>query len=617
MIAFTKTYDRAAPLLLVVIAICGLVGGGLLHWFELPLHGESLWRAGALVVLVALCLQIVRSLVAGRAGVDLIAALSIGVGLALDQTLAAAIVAVMYAGGQQLENYAEGRARRDMTALLGRVARTAMRYQPSGLMEVPIEDLVPGNRILLRKGEVVPVDGRVSKGNAILDLSALTGEAVPVEIGTGGEVPSGATVVSAPFDLSVLRPSAQSTYAGIVRLVEAAQESRAPMVRLADRYALSFLAITLVFAGFAYWLSADPVRALAVLVVATPCPLILAVPVALISGMSKAAANGVLIKSGGALEALASVKIAVMDKTGTLTGGKPEVTEVICEAGFTSDHVLSLAAGLDQASGHVMATALIEAAASRGLTLASPDEVEEAPGEGLHGRVDGVRIAVGGRGYVARFTGILPPKLKLDDGIAVVHVAIDGILAARILLSDRIRADAADSLAAFRTAGVTRLVLASGDQTSIVERAATSLGLDAAHGELKPEDKVRLVEAERRHGAVMMVGDGVNDAPALALADVGVAMGARGSAASSEAADVVLLTDDLGRLPIALAIAQRSRRIALQSAIAGLCLSAVAMVAATFGYLSPVEGAVLQEVIDVAVILNALRALTPPKLATG
>lgn len=602
---------ESLPVLLAGLALLCLVGGGLLYIAEYPQLAAKAWFVGAAAVLLVLVIDILRALLNGRMGVDAIAALSIGVGLALGENLAAAIVAVMYAGGQLLESFAEGRARRDMTALLGRVSRTAMLYRGTSLESVSIEALKPQDRILVRKGEVVPVDGRLLAATAVLDLSALTGESLPVPIAIGAEVPSGATVLGDAFDLLVLRESKESTYAGIVRLVEQAQASRAPMARLADRYALVFLGITLLLAGGAWWWSGEATRALAVLVVATPCPLILAVPVAVIAGMSRAASHGVLVKTAGALEALAAVTTVVVDKTGTVTSARPEVSDVIAEAGFTADDVLALAASLDQASSHVAAEALVRAATARGLTLTLPQSVVEDPGRGLSGRIGDRQIVLGGSGYVLSklSDGSAFTRAGVDSGTAVVAVGTDGRAAGLILLSDPIRTDAGATIAAFRAGGVRRIVMASGDRTDVAEKASSTLALDAVAGDLTPEGKVDLIRQEKLGGVVMMVGDGVNDAPALALADVGVAIGARGSAASSGAADVVLLADDLSRLPLACGIARRSRKIARQSAVAGLVLSGGAMVLAALGYLAPVQGALLQEVIDVAVILNALRAL--------
>lgn len=601
--------------LLALVALATLAVGGVAFFTGQTEWASGLWSVGTALVLLALLVEIVLSLMQGHFGLDVIAGLSMGAALAFGEPLAGNIVALMYAGGQQLENFAEGRARREMTALLGRTARTAMRYAREGLEEVPIEALAPGERILVRRGEVVPVDGRLLGARADIDMSALTGEAMPARFFTGNDMPSGGTSIGAAFDLEVVRAAADSTYAGIVRLVEQAQQSKAPIVRLADRYALWFLALTVVIAGAAWWATGDPLRALAVLVVATPCPLILAVPVAIISGMSRAASLGVLVKSGGALERLARVRIAVLDKTGTMTSGKAGVVEIRTADGIDPEELLRLAASLDQASNHVSAEALVCSARERGMALSMPADIVETPGSGLEGRIGDLSVVVGGSDFVrgkCRSGNPYALGRDLPPGTAVVAVGLDGDVAGIILLSDRIRDDASEAISAFRDAGMTRFVLASGDHGDAVRVAGALLGVDEARGDLLPPEKVEMVIAERRNGPVMMVGDGVNDAPALAAADVGVAMGARGAAASSESADVVLLVDHLGRLPAALRIAQRTRLIALQSVVVGLTLSLLAMIAAAFGYLPPVQGALLQELIDVAVILNALRALSVP-----
>ncbi|MGO4830930.1 heavy metal translocating P-type ATPase, partial [Rhizobiaceae sp. 2RAB30] len=398
----------------------------------------------------------------------------------------------------------------------------------------------------------------------------------------------------------------------IVRLVRQAQESKAPSVRIADRYAIWFLLLTLLIAGAASWVTGDRIRALAGLVVATPCPLILALPVAIISGMSRAAKLGVLIKSGGALEALAKVRIAILDKTGTLTFGKAEITDIRVSDGWNDDELLRLAASLDQASNHVIADALVSGAHQRGLRLSPPTEVSEAAGTGVSGTVDGHAVVVGGSRFVRdRSRRGDPYALRggVPEGAAVVAVAVDGEIAGIIVLADKVRPEAADMLNALRDSGVTKIVLASGDRQDVVTAIGNQLDIGDAFGELDPQGKVDVVRKERTQAPVMMVGDGVNDAPALASADVGVAMGARGSAASSESADVVLLVDRLDTLTAALRAAHRTRRIAMQSVLAGLGLSVVAMIFAALGYLPPVAGALVQEAIDIAVILNALRAL--------
>jgi heavy metal translocating P-type ATPase len=609
------TFDvlqKALRPFLVAIPAVGLALGfaaGLAGREDLP---PLIWGAATLPVLAVLVAEIVTSLRRGDVGLDIVAALSMTAALTFGEHLAAAVVALMYAGGQYLESFAERRARREMTALLSRVPRTAVRHRNGGLEEVDIDAIEPDDRLLVRQGDVAPVDGVVADGVATLDQSALTGEALPVRRGAGEPVMSGSTNVGDAFDLAATRRAAESTYAGIVRLVEQAQRSKAPMARLADRYAIVFLLVTVAMASAAWYLSGDPIRAVAVLVVATPCPLILAVPVALVSGLSRAARHGVLIKGGKALEAMARVRALVVDKTGTLTEGRARLTGVQPAAGFSADEVLRLAASLDQASKHAIAQTIVAAALERGLPLPVPGAVRETPGEGIEGVVEGRRVAVGGIGFVTRVLGstraalALPPR---EPGSLASAVAIDGQFAGVLLLADALREGTRPLLARLREFGVERIVLATGDRHEVASAVAQGLGLDAVRAELSPDQKVMVVLAERKNGPVMMIGDGVNDAPALAAADLGVAMGARGAAASAEAADVILLVDRLDRVLPGLRIARRSRNIALQSVYAGIGLSFLGMVAAAFGYITPVQGALLQEAIDVAVILNALRAL--------
>jgi heavy metal translocating P-type ATPase len=423
---------------------------------------------------------------------------------------------------------------------------------------------------------------------------------------------SGSTNVGDAFDLAAERPAAQSTYAGVVRLVEAAQRSRAPMSRLADRYAIVFLAVTAALAGAAWLFTGDPIRAVAVLVVATPCPLILAVPVAIVAGLSRAAKLGILIKGGKAIEMLAQVRSLVIDKTGTLTRGQAKIVSIRVTDSIAPDELLRIAASLDQASKHVIAQTIVAEARSRGLALAVPSDVVETPGEGIIGRVDGRLVMVGGAHFIAgkvADSGLATLGRDRPPGALAVAIAVDCKLAGLMLLSDELRAGTQAMLQELRALGIERIVLATGDRHEVAQAVAAGLSIDLVRSELTPDQKILVVLSERKNGPVMMIGDGVNDAPALAAADIGLAMGAKGAAASAEAADVVLLVDQLDRVLPAIRIARRSRFIAVQSVVAGMGLSIVAMIAAAFGYLVPVEGALLQEVIDVTVIFNALRAL--------
>jgi heavy metal translocating P-type ATPase len=598
--------------LLVVLPTLGLASG-----FAMPLLGQAAWQdrvwAGFTIpVLIVLLYDIVSNLRRGEIGLDIIAALSMSAALFVGEELAAVVVALMYSGGQFLEAFAERHARREMTTLLARVPRTAVRHREGGLEEVALEVIVPGDHLLIRQGDVVPADGVVASGLAVLDQSALTGEPIPVQQQAGDEVMSGSTNAGEAFDLVASHRPDESTYAGIVRLVEGAQRSKAPMSRLADRFAMVFLAITVLIAGIAWFLTGDPVRAVAVLVIATPCPLILAVPVAIVSGLSRAAGQGILIKGGKAIEALAHVYSLVLDKTGTLTDGRAKVVSVNVTADADPDDILRIAASLDQASKHIIAQTIVAEARTRQLTLAMPSDVVETPGEGVQGVVEGRHVAVGGIQFV---TSKLPAGTESSfqksrvAGAVVVAIAIDGRLAGEVTLADKLRAGTRSLLQRLRKLGVQRIVLATGDRREVAEAITAGLAIDAVRSGLTPDQKVLVVLSERKNGSVMMIGDGVNDAPALAAADVGVAMGARGTAASAEAADVVILVDHLDRIVPAIEIARRSRFIALESVFVGMGLSLIGMVAAALGYLTPVQGALIQEAIDVLVILNALRAL--------
>ena len=600
---------------LLAWALAALLAGlGLTYGANAPEVARWVWMGGVLPVLAGLGLEIVAGLRRGEWGLDIVAALSMTAALAVGETLAAAVVAVMYAGGTTLERLAQGRARAEMRALLERAPRQASRHGPQGLEVVPIGLLHPQDRVMVRRGEMVPADGCLASDQALLDTSTLTGEALPQRLAAGAALRSGLVNAGEAFDMIVLRPAADSTYAAIVRLVAEAQAGKAPMARLADRWSVGFLGLTLTIAGAAWALSGDPVRAVAVLVVATPCPLILAVPVALVAGLSRAASAGVLIKGAAVLEAMAQVRVLVLDKTGTLTEGRARLREVHPEAGVAPETVLQMAAALDQASQHPVAAALVAAARARGLALPVPSDVQETPGEGVTGRVGTTRVAVGTPAFVALQAGAgwgAPPPVPAP-GDAVVALALDCRPAGRLVLSDPLREDAAGLLAGLRAAGVRRIVLATGDAPEVAQHAVAGLGLDRIAAGLDPAAKVAVVRAEAAQGPVMMVGDGVNDAPALAAARVGVAMGVRGAAASAEAADVVLLVDRLGPLQSGLAIARGARAIAVQSVVAGIGLSSLGMLAAAVGWLTPVQGAILQEAIDVAVILNALRVLALP-----
>jgi heavy metal translocating P-type ATPase len=608
------TLLRSRAVLTAFGALACVVAGGILQLLGIDAPAHAVWAAGTAILLVPLSLSVIRTLLRRDLGVDAIALVSMVGALALGEYLAGAVVALMLAGGNALEDAANRRARRELTALVERAPRFARVHREDGFEEVPIDEVGAGELVLVRGGEVVPVDGIVESGEAVIDESALTGEPLPVTVPRGGQVRSGTACSGEAFELRALRPASESAYAALVRLVTHVEQERAPFVRLADRYAALLLPTTAVAAGLAWAVSGDPVRALAVFVVATPCPLILAAPVALISGLSRAAKAGVVVKSGVTIERLGGARAVLLDKTGTITLGQPELTRVMPRNGLEPDDILFLAASLDQLSAHPLAAALVAGARERGLDPALPTEVKEVFGRGIEGSVDGRRVVVGTAGWL-REHGIEPELPDgADDGAARVLVGVDGRPGGALLIEDRLRADAPELVRRLRAAGVEHIALVTGDKERVAAKVGAALGVDRVYADQTPEQKldvVRELQSGRDRGEVVMVGDGINDAPALALADVGIAMGAIGATVSSQTADAVILVDRVDRVAEAVRIGRRSLRIARQSVLAGLGASFVAMGFAGAGFLPPVQGALLQEVIDVAVILNALRALRP------
>ncbi len=565
-------------------------------------------------MIAGLVVSILRDFLAGRLGVDAVALLSMIGALALDETLAAIVVAVMYAGGNALEEFAVSRAERDLRSLIDRAPRIAHRESAGRVEDIPVAEVAIGDRLLVRAGEVVPVDGVLADGDAALDESALTGEPIPVMRHKGEAARSGAVNAGQTFALQATATEGESTYAGIVRMATAVQTAKAPTIRMADRFALLLLPVSLALAGLAWALSGDPVRALAVLVAATPCPLILAAPVAYIAGVARAARLGVLMKGGFALEALARTRTVIFDKTGTLTVGGARILRIETASGWSPDETLRAVASLEQASQHPVAAAIVAAARQRGLELDTPTDVREAMGSGLEGSIGGRRVRVGAHAYVfgpspsSAWTRRILRQASYRSALAV-FVVVDGATAGAILLADQLRREAPRAIQGLRTAGVSRIVMLTGDRAETAEAIGAALDLDSVLADRDPADKVAAVAVEQELQPTLMVGDGINDAPALAAAHVGAAMGARGASASSEAADVVILVDAVDRIADAVAIARRTYAIAFQSMAGGMALSGIAMIAAAFGWLTPIAGALTQEAIDVAVILNALRAL--------
>ncbi|MGN7745760.1 Silver exporting P-type ATPase [compost metagenome] len=607
---------RWLDLALLVVCTLALLTGGVAYAAQRPAWAALVWATGGLVMAGVLAVEMFRRLARGEAGIDLIALLSITAALALENMLVAAVVALMLATGRALEAFSVRHAERELRALIDRAPQRAWIQEQDGLREVAVDQVRPGQAVLVRLGEIVPVDGRLQSPQATLDEAALTGESLPITRHCGEPVASGVCNAGAPMVLVATQTAAQSTYAGIVRLAEAARQSRAPFVRLADRYALAFIPLTLLIAALAWWASGDPQRVLAVLVVATPCPLILAVPIAVLSGISRAARRSILVRDGAVLEALAGIRQVFLDKTGTLTSGHARLQSIELNGEGAPLQILQWAASLAQASTHPIARAIVDAALARGLSLAAPQQVQEAPGQGLAGQVQGKAVRLGLLAYVQQGRDAGPWAqvcLQQLDYLASSgsFVAVDGELKAMLRLADDVRRETPQTLRRLRARGIDQIVMLTGDRPQTAQMIALTAGIDALHSGLSPQDKVRLVQEGCRKGPTLMVGDGINDAPALAAADVGVAMGASGVTASAQSAGVVLLVDRLDRLIEALDIARHTVHIARQGVWVGMSLSLLAMLFAAAGYLPAVMGAVLQEGIDLLIILNALRALGP------
>ena len=601
---------------LLGVTLAGLALGGVLHVAGAGSSAHLVWEVTTGLGIAACTWWIAAQALRRRLGVDVIALLALVGALAVEEELAGAVISVMLATGRTLEARAAGRARRELRALLERAPRSAHVYRAGTLANVGLDELRPGDRVLVGTGEIVPVDGTVASALAVLDESALTGESLPVERAEADPVRSGVVNAGAPFDVRATTTAEESSYAGVIRLVRTAQASSSPSVRLADRYAGWFLALSLGAAGAAWAASGQLARAVAVLVVATPCPLVLAVPVAIASGLSLAARRGVVIKGGSALEQLARCRTLLFDKTGTLTVGRPALAEIVPAGAMTADDVLRYAASLDQVSPHVLAAAIVRAARDRHLALELPVGVEDVGGQGVRGIVDGHAVAIGRAAWLGVASGaswVRAARRRAElDGALTVFVEVDGAAAGALVLDDPVRPDAARTIRALRRGGITRIVTVTGDRPEVADTVGAVIGVDEVLAERTPADKVDAVAAEHRRAPTIMVGDGINDAPALATADVGVAMGARGATASSEVADVVLTVDRLERLGEAVVIARHARAVALQSVVLGIGLSVVAMAVAGVGLLAPTWGAIAQEGIDVAAIASALRALRSP-----
>lgn len=583
-----------------------LTGGALATGLTAKMLGLGAVTTGSFMAGAAVGLWLSISLLAsaihhGEFGSDVLALSSIVATALTNEWLAAAVIALMLAGGRALESWAEGRARGQLEALLARAPHTAHLIDENGtICDVPLAQLTIGNRVVVRNGEVVPIDGNLTT-DGTFDESALTGEPLPLFRLSGTPIDSGVINTGAEVELVATNTSENSTYSNLIRLVAQAQASSAAGVRIANKWAVRFVPFAIGLAGAAWLISSQVSNAVAVIVAATPCPLILAVPVAIIAGMSKAASRGAIVKGGAALEGLARTKTVLLDKTGTLTQGGPEISEIRFAPGADENRTLNLAASLEQSSPHVVAKAIVTEARRRGLELTRATDVLEEHGTGLTGIVDGFKVYVGQPEHNL-------PEWATSEHALLVAVVIDGELEAVIGMDDPLRTEAQETIANLRRLGVERIAMVSGDRRGTAESISAELRLDVVFAECKPADKLEIVhnEIKSTSGTVVAVGDGINDAPALAAATVGVAMGARGATAASEAADVVIVEDSIAHLADAIDAAQGARNRALQAAGVGMTLATAAMLLGAFGVFNATASAVTQEFIDAAAILWAL-----------
>jgi heavy metal translocating P-type ATPase len=592
---------RKLSLLITIGVLAGIIA--LLGY---PVVSQWMISAISLVFAGQLAVGMIQTIKKGQYGVDILAIVAIISTIAVGQYWATLVITLMLVGGEALEDFANQRAKSELTELMKRAPKIAHIMARSGTVtDISIDDVKVADMLVVKAGEIVPVDALLVTGNTSIDESSLTGESVPVDKKPGDTLMSGSVNGDETITIKATSDASASQYAQIVALVSAAADSRAPFVRLADRYAVPFTFIAFIIGGIAWWLSGDATRFAEVLVVATPCPLLIAAPVALISGMSRAAKHGIIVKSGAVIEQLATVKTAVFDKTGTLTDGKLTVHTVSTIDGVSEHDLLAIAAGIEQNSAHVLAGVIVAHAKKHHIALQHPTNSNESSGNGIHAVIDGIDYQVGKRDYIIKHCQTSSNIPAADR--TTVYVARAGQYIGYISFTDTIRSNSREMLERLRGLGVTHMAMLTGDNTQTALAIAGEVGIHDVRSECLPADKLQAIK-QFTGRPVMMVGDGVNDAPVLSASDVGIAMGARGATAASESADAVILFDDISKVADAIEISRHTIKIALQSVWVGIIISIGLMIIAATGQIPAIVGAGLQELVDVIVILNTLRA---------
>lgn len=586
--------------LTIIIAGIALI---LQYGFHYPLLAQIIVTIAGAIVALTMLVGMVKTLRSGKYGVDLLAILAVVATLAVGEYWAAMVILVMLTGGDALEDYAAKKANTELKALLDNSPRFAHVVTPDGSKDVPVNDVPVGAKIIVKPGELVPIDGLIIKGTGEFDESSLTGEARPVAKTVGDTVMSGSINGDEAITLTVTKLAKDSQYQQLVKLVQEAEQTPAHFVRLADRYAVPFTVAAILVSLLAWWLSKDPRRFAEVLVVASPCPLILAAPVAMVSGMSRASRNGIVVKTGSVLEKLAGARTGAFDKTGTITNGHLTVAQILPAGTITKERLLHLAASAEQDSSHILARSLLAYASQHNISLAAVSGLTEETGKGITAMIEDHQVKVGKRQFVA------PQNQQAALDTTAIYVSVDGTYYGAIAFTDHVRPEAAQTMTKLKAAGVTNLIMLTGDQRAIAQQVAKAVGISTVKADLLPQDKIAALQSiPQSEHPVFMVGDGVNDAPSLATADVGVAMGAHGSTAASETADVVILKDDLAKVAKAVTISQDTLRIAKQAVLIGIAICTVLMLIASTGVIPAFVGAMLQEVIDTVSILWALKA---------
>lgn len=586
--------------LTIIIAGIALI---LQYGFHYPLLAQIIVTIAGAIVALTMLVGMVKTLRSGKYGVDLLAILAVVATLAVGEYWAAMVILVMLTGGDALEDYAAKKANTELKALLDNSPRFAHVVTPDGNKDVPVNDVPVSAKIIVKPGELVPIDGLIIKGTGEFDESSLTGEARPVAKTVGDTVMSGSINGDEAITLTVTKLAKDSQYQQLVKLVQEAEQTPAHFVRLADRYAVPFTVVAILISLLAWWLSKDPRRFAEVLVVASPCPLILAAPVAMVSGMSRASRNGIVVKTGSVLEKLAGARTGAFDKTGTITNGHLTVAQILPAGTITKERLLHLAASAEQDSSHILARSLLAYASQHNISLAAVSGLTEETGKGITAMIEDHQVKVGKRQFVA------PQNQQAALDTTAIYVSVDGNYYGAIAFTDHVRPEAAQTMAKLKAAGVTNLIMLTGDQRAIAQQVAKAVGISTVKADLLPQDKIAALQSiPQSEHPVFMVGDGVNDAPSLATADVGIAMGAHGSTAASETADVVILKDDLAKVAKAVTISQDTLRIAKQAVLIGIAICTVLMLIASTGVIPAFVGAMLQEVIDTVSILWALKA---------